>query len=95
MPVKFFDKIEKVFMLLRMQLLILFLKLFFTGIFLYVTFDSISKGGGRGFLTSQIPLVITVVLPAIAEKLCLPSNVEDNIYMNEDDIKQMIIKFYE
>ncbi|CAC5402814.1 unnamed protein product [Mytilus coruscus] len=92
-PVELFDRVAREFMPLRMQLLILFLKLFFTGIFLYVTFDSISKGGNAGFLTSQIPLIITVVMPSIAERICSPSNIEDDIKMNEEDIKLLIVNY--
>ncbi|CAC5402812.1 unnamed protein product [Mytilus coruscus] len=91
-PIELFDEIASDFMPLKMQLLILFLKLFFTGVFLYVTFDSISKGGNAGFLTTQIPLIITVVMPALADRLWSPSNIDD-IKANEDDIKDKISKY--
>ncbi|CAC5404250.1 unnamed protein product [Mytilus coruscus] len=92
-PIELFDEIASDFMPLKMQLLVLFLKLFFTGIFLYVTFDSIGKGGNAGFFTTQIPLIITVVIPALVDSIwSSPSNLED-IKANENDIKEKISGF--
>ncbi|CAC5408567.1 unnamed protein product [Mytilus coruscus] len=93
LPVELFDQIAKEFVPLNVQVFILFLKVFFTGLFLYVTLDSLSNGGSDDFLTSQIPLIITVILPAIAERLCSPSNIKDVVKMNEDAIKHMIENF--
>lgn len=90
-PIKLFDDIASEFMPLKMQLFILFVKLFFTGIFLYVTFDSISKGGNAGFFTTQIPLIITVVLPALVDSIWSPSNIDDKCKASETHIKNMLI----
>lgn len=92
-PVDLFDQIASEFVPLNVQVLNLFLKVFFTGLFLYVSFDSMSNGGKDNFLTSQIPVIITVVMPAIAERLCSTSNIKDDVKMNEDAIKYIIANY--
>ena len=92
-PIELFDEIANEFMPIKMQLLILFLKLFFTGIFLYVTFDSINKGGNAGFFTTQIPLIITVVMPALVDSIWSSQSNLDDTKAHEDDIKKKISRY--
>lgn len=89
-PVDVFEQIAKKFVPLNVQVFILFLKVFLTGLLLYMWLDSLSNGGNDDVLTSQIQLIITVILPAIAERLCSPSNIKDVAKINEDAIKHMI-----
>lgn len=82
-----FDKIAEKYLQLRHQLFYLFLKIILTTLILYITFDSINQQENNQFSTSLLPVILTVALPSLAEKLCSSSNIDEMLKLHEDEIR--------
>lgn len=82
-----FNTLAEKYLPLRHQLFVFFLKITLTTLFLYVTFDTINQGGNDKITSSLMPILLTVAIPALLEKLCSPSNIEDILNVHDDDIK--------
>ncbi|CAG2195372.1 unnamed protein product [Mytilus edulis] len=89
-----FDKIAEKYLPLRHQLLLFFLKITLTTLFLYVTFDTINLGDNDKISSSLLPIILTAAIPALLEKFCSPFNIEETLKFNADEIETDFLKEY-
>lgn len=81
------DRIAEKYRPLRHHFFSFFLKIILTSLFLYFIFHSIDKAGNDKFTTSLLPMLLTVAVLALVDKLCTPSNFDKTLQIQEDQIK--------